>query len=258
MTNLKRHQIIPPQSLAVFLQSLCALRDQGKNQLLVTPFTADVAQAARLVADEAFFPSKKFSPLGQLLFGLLRDWRQVGQQLRREQVIDALNALLARRELQTVMHGKCSDFALERSRRQVGGLDEAVNEKERRRGVGGPTSRSDEGASVRERPVPPSGVNPNRHLCVSWILLVPLPIGDIACNRHVVWEKQLIQNFRPIATVAPIFERLMAALNIGDSPIHSLVIQIKRNIQIHHKHSPLPTSQFTTIPGNAACRHRRT
>ena len=192
MPNLKHHKIIPPQGLAVFLQSLCALRDQGKNQLLVTPFTADVAQAARLVADEAFFPSKKFSPLGQLLFGLLRDWRQVGQQLRREQVIDALNALLARRELQTVMHGKCSDFALERSRRQIGGLDEAIDEKEWRRGFGGPTSRGDEGASFRKRPIPPSGVNSNRHLCVSWILLVPLPIGNIARDWHIVWEEQLI------------------------------------------------------------------
>ena len=92
MPHLKCHKIIPPQGLAVFLQNLCALRNQGKNQLFVTPFAADIAQTARLVADEAFFPSKKFGPLGQLLFGLLRDWWQVGQQLRREQIIEsALN-----------------------------------------------------------------------------------------------------------------------------------------------------------------------
>jgi hypothetical protein len=74
--------------------------------------------------------------------------------LRREQVIDALNARLTRRELQTVMHGKCSDFALERSRgEQVGGQDETVDEKEWRRGFGGPASRGDKGASFSKGPV---------------------------------------------------------------------------------------------------------
>jgi hypothetical protein len=98
-----------------------------KNQLFVTPFAADVAQTARLVADEAFFPSKKFSPLGQLLFGLLRDWRQVGQQLRREQVIDALNALLARRGLQLSCTANAVNSRSKERAGRFGRLDETVD-----------------------------------------------------------------------------------------------------------------------------------
>lgn len=82
----------------------------------------------------------------------------------------------------------------------------AVDDKNRRRVFSEPTSRGDEGASFWKRPIPPSGVNSNRHLCVSWILPIPLSIGNIACDRHVVWKKQFKQHFCSIAVIAPVFE----------------------------------------------------